>query len=445
LAPFTIAPGTYGVAVEIGPVTATVPTVPNFVPPYPLHPQFVLGRSAPGVPLNVGDQFLQITNQQWSNQAFVLAPGALAKNAVIDIHYTPASTAAYSTTFGAGCYDQPQTFYEEFPAPPAAFDLMNSSLQMVPTGASYVVVRGNSPFYVPAVPTPPLMSVNGGWLGDDDVTIARPLGFVFPYPTGSTPDIVVCSNGNVFLQPALIGSQVGRFEDYGVHGFLTGPEQLAACWTDLNPDDITGVGDVFLDLDPSGQAAYVTFMNVAEWNVPNSSISFQIALSASGMVEYRYGNFNIVSNPALVGWTPGWGTHDPGNRDLSATAQFFTGDGTVPPALAMGARPVLGTTTSFDIDDMLANAGGFMFLGLTAVRPGVSLAGAGMPDCLVHMNPGTFGFFAATGTSASVPLAIPNNLNLLGLQCMGQSLALSPGSNAAGMTVSNGLCIRLGQ
>jgi hypothetical protein len=435
--PFTVPVGANGFAFVLAPVTTPVPHISYAQPPYALHPSVLQTAAAPGAQTAPADQFLTISNQEIAIQAFVTLPPATIKTAVVDLHYTVAPTSAYYTAYGSACYDRPRAFYEEFA--PGAVDLSNSSLQLTPSGGSYAVSAGSTAVRAPT--TPPLTTATNAPLPDDARTGTLQLGFTFPYPGGSTSSIVVTTNGNVFLAPAASGSQLAAYNVFGPSGFVRGQPQLTAMWSDHDP---SVNGSIHLDVDLSGPvpAAYVTWNGVGEWNQTNVANTFQVVMSGDGNVEFRYGQCSIVGVPSLVGFTAGFSAHDPGNRDLSATVPFMVGDGAVPPALRMDARPVVGTSPNMLATDLPANTTGVMLLGVPI--HGIDLSFAGMPGCVSRIVPLAATQYQAAGTSASVPLQIPNNRILLGIGLTAQTVALSPGSNAAGATVSNAVCIRLG-
>jgi hypothetical protein len=428
--PFVLPTGSYGLAFEVGPVTAVVPNITVMPPPYALHPWLLVAASAPGAPLTASDQFLSIGNEDITNQAFVTAPLATPKGPIFDLHYTVAAGSACFTPYGSGCYDRPQSFYQAFAAGPSSFDLSNSTLQLIPAISSYAIAAGTTAIVAP-ITAPLTVSPR---------TPPLPLGFSFPYPGGATTNIVITANGNIFLDPASSGAQSVPFSSAGVVGFLRGPLQLAAFWGNLNP---SAGGSVHLDIDLLAPVARVTWTNVPEFGVPGSANTFQVAMYGNGIVDYRYGACAAIHEPVLVGWSHGGSMHDPGNRDLSATLPFSTGDGTVPPDLSMSARPVLGTTPNFVVGDLPAAGAGLVLLG--APRPALDLGGLGMHGCMQQVSPIAWLAFLATGPSVAVAASVPNHPALLGVQCTGQAMAPSPGSNAAGITVSNPLCIRLGR
>lgn len=435
--PFQVPAGTNGFAFLLGPVTTPQPQLPYATAPYALHPSLLLPTAAPAIPLTASDQFLSITNEDVTNQAFVTLPPPVPKSALFDLHYTVDANAGYYTRYAAGCYDRSKSFYEEWQ--PGTFDLANSSLRLAYANDRYSVAASNSAIVPPA--SAPLTNAGGNNLGDDERTAPKALGFTFPYPGGSTSSIVITSNGNVLLQPASSAGQNGTYEIFGVAGFLKGQPQLCALWQDLDP---SGPGDVYLDLDASGAVpvARITWWNVPESYRPGTSNTVQMELAADGSVEFRYGAIDFVRQPGLTGFNAGFGSHDPGQRDLSTALPFVAGDGVVPPALGMDARPVIGTTPSMTLSDLPADTSGVMTFGLPI--HGVDLFFAGMPDCIRRVQPLITVNYLATGSTAAVPLQIPNSRMLHGVDLTAQALAVSPGSNAAGMTISNPVCMKVG-
>ena len=435
--PFTVPVGTNGYAFQLGPVTAPVPHITYAQAPYALHPSLLLQAFAPQIPLTASDQFLRITNEDLTNQAFALLPLANIKSALFDLHYTIDANAAYYTRYGAGCYDRSKSFYEEWQ--PGTFDLSDSALRLELSGGAYTVRASSSAIVPPA--GAPLTNAGNNNLGDDDRTAAKPLGFTFPYPGGSTSSIVITSNGNVFLQPASSGAQNGTYEIFGVSGFLKGQPQLTALWADLDP---SGAGDVFLDIDLGGAlpVARVTWLGLPESGRPGSSNTVQVELSGDGTVEFRYGACDFVMQPGITGFNAAFGAHDPGNRDLSSAVPFDAGEGVVPPALGMDARPVIGTSPNMTLVDLPANTSGVMMFGVPI--HGVDLFFAGMPDCIRRVQPLIATPWQAVGSTATAPLQIPHSRMLHGIGLTAQAMVVSTGSNPAGLTISNPVCVHIG-
>jgi hypothetical protein len=435
--PFTVPVGTNGFAFVIGPVTDPVPHLSYQQPPYALHPSLLLYSNAPGAATSAGDQFVTITNQDVVNQAFVTAPIPVPKSAIFELHYRAPETAAYWAQKQAGCYDLPNSFYEYFA--PGTFDLSGRSFGMTPNGAAYQVAATSASVVPPT--SPPLTTAAGAPLGDDARTAPLSLGFAFPYPGGSTSSIVVTTNGNIFLDPANSGAQVTTFSAFGVAGFLRGQPQIAPLWSDLDPSSGGGV-HLEVDLGAPVPVAYVTWYQVPTWLVPGSSNTVQVAMFADGRVEFRYGACDLPNVESIVGFTPGWSTHDPGTRDLASALPFTTGDGALPPDLVMDARPIVGSSPNLVLRDLPADTTGVVQLGVP-IR-GVDLFFAGMPGCVMSVVGLETMPFQASGPSAVVPLHVPNGHWLVGCGLQAQAIVMSPGSNAAGRTLSNALCLSVG-
>jgi hypothetical protein len=342
-----------------------------------------------------------------------------------------AAGLASKTTLGVGCYDQYQSFYEHFTVPPASFDLSNTTIRMSMTASGYSVstVAGTPSFFTP-------ISDDLG-LTDDSVTPVITLPFNIRYPGGTTNQVVVGSNGYVLLQ-----DDTDQRPFYGnVPGLLGGSPRFAPMWGDMDPATGTGSGTVHVDVDTASQTVFVTWLDIQEWNAPTATSTFQVAMSASGTVEYRYLACAMSAASVLTGWSPGLGARDPASRDLSAAA-FTTFPDAVSPSLTADARPILGTTLHLVTSNMPPSAPGVMELGLP-VRP-FDLRLIGMPGCVQQVLPLSYRTFIASGTTGSASLSIPSSTAFLGTQVGCQSLVVSPGSNRANRTVSNGLSLRLG-
>lgn len=434
--PLQVDEGTLAVAIEVGPVLAPVggiPGIPWWPGPFPLHPTANIQSRVPGTELVSNDQFLTVSNGAISNNAFARVVPVPPFAHVLEIQYAPADTSVgYHSSYGRGCYEQPQAFYEEFIAPgsPGQFDLSNTAIQLFPTGSGYLVTPATSAVVPPT--SAPVLTTN------NSITSPLPLGFVLSYPGGSTSSIVVGSNGFVHLDPqqTQAASSPGMFS----HGFLIGPPKLAPLYSDFAP---ASAGGVHFETGSQGEAL-ITWNGIAETRYPTVTSTFQCAIFPTGVVEYRYGNCSLNFWAAIVGFNPGFGTHDPGPRDLSASMPFSTGDGAIPPVLTMIPRPILGIHATFAVNDIPAGASGFVMLGQN-VQPEVSLASLGMPECWAGISPVASTFFAATGSSGYVAVGrIPPFASLIGFQAYAQAAVVSPSSNVFGMTVSNSLCIRLG-
>lgn len=280
-----------------------------------------------------------------------------------------AAQQATFSTYGVGCNDATQSFYELFNG--GAFDLSGTSTApngwtMVSTGTGYVVLPLIGSWHQQA-------GVNLG-LTDDSVSALLPLGFTFPFPGGTATGIVVSSNGFIYL--GATGSN-GCCSGSNV-GLLTGPPRIAPLWMDLNP---SAGGTITFDASPATQMAWVTYTNVPEFGNAVAS-TFQIALWSSGQVDVLFQACMNATHLALTGWSRGTNARDPGSIDLSASIPFVTSTDTLPLRLGSAQRPITGTTMTLATTDIPAGSPlGSLLAGLTQVFPGQSLAALGMPGC----------------------------------------------------------------
>jgi hypothetical protein len=341
------------------------------------------------------------------------------------------------TAYGTGCPALvPVSFYEEFAG--GAFDLNGTGLRGVPNGS-------NGWLLLPAASAIFTGASNNLGLTDDSVSGPLALPFPFTHPGGTTN--VVCVSSNGFLWFAGGGSD-RAFSDHNI--LLADPPSLAALWTDLNPD-IAGLGGgVFADPDPNGQAFYVTWRNIPEYNQPATSNTFQIALFANGTFELRWPSASTATHQSVVGYSTGNGAPDPGPIDISAALPFNTGPGAAPLVLAAaaGSRPRIGSTFTLVTSPIPAGTSlGVMLLGF--LQGSIDLAPLGMPGCTGYVdfvNGGSATLLFAT-PSASVPFGIPvpNNVGLVGFQLFAQSATLSAGFNGLGVIASNGGRMEIGR
>jgi hypothetical protein len=349
------------------------------------------------------------------------AAGALSR---VDVYVgTGTGNFALAQPYGTGCYDRFASFYETFAA--NAFDLSNTSLQMLPSGSGYVVVPGTNQWFTPVAA--PLA------LTDDSVSTAQPLGFTLNYPGGSTTDVYVSSNGFVWAQSSTAnGCCAGD-----PITFLNSGARWAGLWNDLNP----GVGGaVTFDTDPANGAAYVTFTNVPEYSQTANLNTFQFAFYASGVVELRWQSCTITAHTALAGWSPGAAQRNPGSTDLSAITALVTEPDAVPLALGSSARPIIGTSINLDSSNIPANSPlGAQIFGLAEITNGIDLGTLGMGGCRQYLSLDSSVIFLPAGGAASVPFTIPNSTSLSGVIMLTQSAAFSPGANALGIVTSNGV------
>ncbi|MFM1871933.1 MAG: hypothetical protein RL398_1355, partial [Planctomycetota bacterium] len=207
-----------------------------------------------------------------------------------------------TATYGNGCIRQVDSFYESFGSA-AAFDLANSSAMMLNTGNGYLVLPSTTGFVAPTAAAQALA------LGDDSETTVS-LSAAMPVAGGSTSNLTVCSNGYVS-----VASGNGTGYTPNVATFLTGTQTSWRCWHDYNPT-IAGSGQV--KFEEIAGIAYVTWDGVFDYGTtgPGSTFQFQFEL-ATGNVTFVTGNFSLLGNAHLVGYSVGGASNDPGNTDLS--------------------------------------------------------------------------------------------------------------------------------
>jgi hypothetical protein len=445
-----LTPGNYGLLVEVRPPTAGTNAGP-------LH---CLLQSPPVGTTTINNQWINLSNQALQNDAFF--SGAGPNNQInVRLNFTPAANLGYSAAYGNGCYFSPQMYREQFNAP-TNIDLQNGSYQHVFLGDHYLVA---APAPVTTVTAPLSASLSSGAFTNsttaswDDALVAVTLPAswnsntgTFPYAGGSTTQLYIGSNGQVFL-----GASTNAYGYYSAIVALRNSTVpvIAIAHGDWDCSIVPANAGLFYDVDPSGTKVYITWLNVPEWvpanNAPQNN-TFQMVLYPNGNFEFRYGA--TVASSAAEFWTGychGNGVADPGPMDISAAlggGSFQTGNGAIPPVLALttNQRPQLGTTVTFETSNITAgtlfNVFVMGFAGIPA--PGINLGFLGMPGCFQLIQPVTTLVTPVLSGIASSPLGIPNSASYLGTVVFAQSAPLTAGYNTAGIVTSNGLCIRVG-
>lgn len=329
----------------------------------------------------------------------------------------PGATATFTLT-GTGCTD-PAVVYESFP--PGGFDLAGANVLFTPNGAGgYLVAPGPGPFVPPLLP--PLA------MGDDTVAPGLLLPFPFPHPGGTAVELDVSSNGFAWLGPC------GNADPTpSVAEFLGQAPRLLPLWMDLDP---SAAGSVHFD--PAPGVALVTWLDVAEYGVPGSVNSVQLALFPGGAFEYRYLAAANTAGAAVTGQAPGPGAL-PGAADLSLAMPFDTGPGTMPLRLGRVARPVLGGLAVASVDRFPAGTAlGWLVLGLVPIAPPIDLAIIGMSGCAQYVRLDITTMFFVSGPTALVSFPVPAAPAFAGVSVHAQGLTLSPGFTPLGFLSSNG-------
>ncbi|MCA8948671.1 MAG: hypothetical protein KDE27_04170 [Planctomycetes bacterium] len=431
--PITLPAGSYGVVLNVLPVTTGSVTGP-------LNPLYTNPASSPGTATVYTDQYMTLTARGFQGTAWTGVPALRVINTTI--HYQPPATSAYSIQYGEGCYNYPQSYYEYQVGPGSGsfntWDFSNSAISMINQGDDYLVFPSSATVTTPT--STPLTTAGATY--DDDITAPIPLPWTFPYPGGTTGQIIVSTNGHIFL-----GSSPATFGPYNFAQFFSDVPRLACAWMDL---DLTNQGTMHYDVDPGNQFVQVTWLNCPEWD-PNASIpglgsnTFQITLWQNGDVDYAYGTVTVYNCPLVVGYGRGDGTADPGSVDLSAALPLTSGDGSEPSQLSLSGRPIIGTTTDFVCSNITAGTSfGIMIFSFGSTNP-TELSAFGMPGCYQHVTIPGFNLFApVVSGQITAALALPNQASYNGVNIFGQVGLLTAGQNPTGVTFSNGVCVHIG-
>lgn len=327
----------------------------------------------------------------------------------------------------------------------------------------------------------------------DDQTVARPLGFTFPFPGGSTTDISICSNGFIWLD----GVQTGSNWSNSVNEFLGSVEptpRICAFWRDLNP--AIGPGNVFLRT--FADRAVITWHSVRRFGgtVP---MTVQCQMLSDGSVYMYYDvNYDLTGGTANSGRTligikaPTGLVADPGNTDytgvlpsalgstmyefFSTSANFdllgrclrfipnlgntgydvsFRADcpasavsygvgcpaGT-PMTLASATPPVLGATFTWDVTNVPATTTAAALL-LGFGRTNISLDGLGFTGCSAYNTMDLPVALPFTPPTATLMGPVPANPQLLGMVLHTQAAVVE--NNNGPVKTSNGLTLVFGK
>jgi hypothetical protein len=350
---------------------------------------------------------------------------------------------------GAGCHDRPLGWFEDVTPAATPPDLQNLSLALHWHGTYYDVTAGTAALVPSATPS----LTNGAFVAstsnsrDDALSIPRTLPFVFPVPgVGSTNTITIGSNGFVYLAAESSSSYAICGAFYGDRSkFANGPPRLAAFWHDL---DVTAGGSIHYDVDPTNQFVRITWDQVATRSVTNAPNTMQLTLRANGDIDLVTGTLGnpLPNDRAIMGYAPGGGTPLPPPIDISSALPFLSGDGLAAPSLTLANRPLLGTSTAV-VTSNVVNGTLLQLLAGGVVQPAapVDLTFLGMPGCAVAVTPIVLLAHTLLPNQTFVePLTIPNDPLLHGATLTFQAAPLTPGYNAAGMLLSNALCLRVG-
>lgn len=373
---------------------------------------------------------------------------------------------ANKTTYGSGCYGPfGDSWYEAF-AGLATCDLAGAVgnetvLVATPNGSQGYTVTSAAPAWFAPLGVPLLGNTTPpSAMTDDTMSQGLSLPFVFAFPGGSVTTVHANANGYVHL-----GATTSISGDYTptVAEMHTLQPRLFPLWGDwqvaLNAAVVQPSG-VFFDVDPSGQAVYVTWLGVADRRgqtpAPGStSLSFQVVLRSNGVFEFRYRGLVPAANGAgavLVGYSKGNRnvangpvSVDSGSRDLTATVPFLANGPDQLPLLLDGNAPQLGTVWQLQAQNLEAvSPVGLLVFGTTSLPAGLDLGFLGAPGCRAYQSGDvTSALFASVGGGFAATLPIPSSVAFAGLPVYCQALGLTT-RNALALATSNGLSAVLG-
>jgi hypothetical protein len=379
---------------------------------------------------------------------------------------TATESGAFNRSYGKGCYELSDSFYQLFPdAAHAATALANHSLVLTPSGTQYAVSWSGGVF-VP--PTAAAVNVFG-MPADDDEQVVTPT-VPFPSPAGPQATLRVHSNGLISWGPAAQTFPGTNSFTPTAAGFLGGGNAGLYAWHDYAEQDV-GSGRIVREeaLVAGHRLLFVTWNGVESWplGVLNpGTMQFQLDLT-TGVVKLVW--TDVATNTAsaygsahLVGYTPAGPSHDLGSINLATVLPLLTQplNGA---AMALSAAPApvsnatVGTVVTYTTTNMPPfdpNAATLVYAGVHVVSVGqiplgLDLTALGAPGCRVYVSSLDM---TQTMVNASpthtVTMAIPT-LVPPGFELYSQSAALIlPGSlpngqNAFGVTLSNGVRQRI--
>lgn len=340
----------------------------------------------------------------------------------------PAGVQSTNTSYGAGCYTQSATWFEQF----GTFDLPGTAVRLTPNGSG-----GYTMF--PGTPTAFVHTVPGLALTDDSIgTLALPTPFT--YPGGSTSSLDICSNGYIWAQTnALADFSPTQAE------LFSNPARFCPLWVDMLPDGAANLANVFAEVDTVNNKAYVTYVNVPTFTA-GGTVNMQAEFDlGTGDVNYTYGAITVpAAVVSMAGWTPGTGfsTVNAGSVDVSASlAGTFSTTATEASALALSAAPtpVLGATVTYTTSNIPAAALiSANLISLIQIPSGLPIS---VPaGCFAYVdanNSSTSLLFG--GPTATMTFGVPSNAAFVGLPINVQSASLVLGINNLDAITSNGI------
>jgi len=343
-------------------------------------------------------------------------------------------TTAVATTLGDGCGRVVEACYEHFP-PNTFFDLDQSTMRFDFMGATYTATHqpGAPAFHLPT--SAPLA------LSDDQITGPIALPFTVPTPFGSFHHIQVSSNGRVFTGT----TPASPVAYYGNVPLVLADAQFCPLFADWDPSTGSGSGTIHVDVDASAQVVFVTWLATQVFSQPWATATFQLAIFATGDVEYRYVACPSISLAQLVGINLGVTTADPGSTDLGSQAPLMLGAARLPLQHQALSRPIAGTAVVLQTSLTPPSCSlGATVLAFTGPPNGLPLDYLGMTNCRQYVDIVSVLYWVPSANIGQSTLIIPPGPTFLGVNVLSQALAVDAGFNALGVAASNAIDLRIG-
>jgi hypothetical protein len=457
-----------GASITFDPTSATPNLLVEII--MPTAPQFTIG-TALGLILmqDTTGSAAQLFGSCRTSATVAGLTGSTVNPPVMGVEFTgpggfAALVPARVESFGAACGGSPSTFYQAFQHN-QRFDLANSTLRLTPDNVAapnfYTVTSGGGAYDPTRVNATPDSTA-------DDALATLALGFTFNYPGGSTTSIKGGTNGFVWLDAAMTDADfTPTVVEWLGNTAAAAPRtaRFAPYWADLHAGRNTASHPnsglhVLTDTSggPGNSVAYVTWFNIGRVNTSTANgghavIEMQLAIfEATGVVEFRYGNWPAVEGSgstgvSLTGFTRGQvagvNSVDPQSRDLSIELPFSTAvEGasgnvglvpvqatTVPPNVPGRLFP--GASITWNASNIPAGALlGAQLVDIAANRPGLQLPGIIAPGCMLSTSTGAMlwevVFLPSSTFVGTVPLNVPNGYQpgLLGFEVYAQFVLL---------------------
>jgi hypothetical protein len=272
---------------------------------------------------------------------------------------------------------------------------------------------------------------------DDDAGVRN---LAVPHATylGSitTSSIDVASNGYIW-----IGTGGGSLTDFSptVPEFVTQDARVAAFWSDLDPQGLTGTDGVLYEHVAVINTTFITWNRVPHFG-GTTRHTFQVQFHGTGTIVCVYSTASNPANAVLVGVTLGT-TYDNGDFDWSS--KILPGHGDIgrpghPMLFSCATPPIVGSTWNLTLANVPAGPLSAV-INLGVAQQAVSLDFLGMHKCYWNTTIElSFPFVPASPTTA-ISTPIPGVAALVGSSAYLQAVVMAPGVNVLGVAMSNGI------